>query len=673
MMRLLFDLETNGLFYGKNARPDFKILCGVAINIDSGKSYVYPREKLEDMLPLLSDADLLVGHNIAGFDIPALDLVYPGWRDPKLGQWYDTKLVSQQVWPQKTMISESAIFRNTIGGRSPKKREEAYPQRLLAPLLAHSLEAWGYRLHCRKGNFLKDMGVQEHDSEELRAYCEQDCRVNVKLFERLTERGMRRGEPPMPMEAAICETQFGWLATMGTITGVGFDSREARNLYATLSQKRDELDRALREQFFPNFFIGSAVSDHTPEMDQYVEQIEREGLTPAGYKVPKRSYKVKYPHRYAGRQEGCPYTPITLEEFSVASHAADRLQKVYKWVPKEFTEKTGKPMVNDKILSDLDYPAVPLMREALVVKKRLGQLGEGPKSFIASAVGDKIHGRIHPSGTRTSRCTHTDPNLAQVVSEGKAYGLEFRDLFSPTDPRHVMVGTDASGIELRMLGSRMAFYDGGDLARTIVHGDVHSDWQKITGLFYRSTQKNVTYSYIYGGGNKVIGMYLLMDWRKAYEEGLTDKAPPGNDQAEELGKIVKEKLAREVVGLEQFVASCHATHRRGWLRGVDGRIIRVKSEHGSVNDVLQSDAGIAMKYAAVIRWDMLVDAGFEYGKDFNMHLNIHDEWQDGVVPEKAEEFGKISVQAIRHAGTLLNLRVELDGEFKIGKTWKETH
>jgi hypothetical protein len=37
----------------------------------------------------------------------------------------------------------------------------------------------------------------------------------------------------------------------------------------------------------------------------------------------------------------------------------------------------------------------------------------------------------------------------------------------------VMVGADASGLELRMLGHYLAFFDGGRFADIVVNGDIH--------------------------------------------------------------------------------------------------------------------------------------------------------------------------------------------------------
>jgi DNA polymerase I-like protein with 3'-5' exonuclease and polymerase domains len=52
---------------------------------------------------------------------------------------------------------------------------------------------------------------------------------------------------------------------------------------------------------------------------------------------------------------------------------------------------------------------------------------------------------------------------------------------------------------------------------------------------------------------------------------------------------------------------------------------------------------------------------------------VHDEFQYQVKENQAEEFGKLAVQSIVDAGNQLGLRCPLNGEYKIGNNWKETH
>ena len=65
-MDLVFDIETDDL-------KATKIWCLVAQDVDSGKIYKFPPEKLSEGYEMLSNADTLIGHNIIGFDIPMVE------------------------------------------------------------------------------------------------------------------------------------------------------------------------------------------------------------------------------------------------------------------------------------------------------------------------------------------------------------------------------------------------------------------------------------------------------------------------------------------------------------------------------------------------------------------------------------------------------------------------
>ena len=85
--------------------------------------------------------------------------------------------------------------------------------------------------------------------------------------------------------------------------------------------------------------------------------------------------------------------------------------------------------------------------------------------------------------------------------------------------------------------------------------------------------------------------------------------------------------------------------------------------------MLQSAGAIVMKKALTI-----LD---EYAKIYNIQYkfvgNIHDEIQAEVREDQAQTFGWLAVECIKAAGVKLNLRCPLDGDFKIGESWAQTH
>ena len=76
-----------------------------------------------------------------------------------------------------------------------------------------------------------------------------------------------------------------------------------------------------------------------------------------------------------------------------------------------------------------------------------------------------------------------------------------------------------------------------------------------------------------------------------------------------------------------------------------------------------------MKKALVI----LDEYATSWGIDYKFIGNIHDEVQSEVAEHQAEKFGWLAVECLKAAGVHFGLRCPLDGEYKVGYTWAETH
>ena len=164
---LLFDLESTGLL-----RRGSKILCLVArdlTEVDKPLVWDAPRLNLDEGIDELQRADVLIGHNIIGYDIPLIKEAYDF--DFK-GQVIDTLVLSRLFYPH-------------ITERDHERRPLGMPQKLYG---RHSLEAWGYRLKCFKGDFGKHEAAWDIYTPEMLDYCIQDTEVTVKLYELMLRR-----------------------------------------------------------------------------------------------------------------------------------------------------------------------------------------------------------------------------------------------------------------------------------------------------------------------------------------------------------------------------------------------------------------------------------------------------------------------------------------------------
>jgi DNA polymerase I-like protein with 3'-5' exonuclease and polymerase domains len=108
---------------------------------------------------------------------------------------------------------------------------------------------------------------------------------------------------------------------------------------------------------------------------------------------------------------------------------------------------------------------------------------------------------------------------------------------------------------------------------------------------------------------------------------------------------------------------------KGWITGLDGRKLFIRTQHGALNTLLQGAGAIFMKKALVLlnKWANCSNL------DFKFVANIHDEWQVEVKEEQADFFGEMAVKSMVEAGKLLDLRCDMNGEYKVGDNWSETH
>tara|TARA_Y100001963_G_scaffold45728_1_gene64456 strand:- start:2015 stop:3772 length:1758 start_codon:yes stop_codon:yes gene_type:complete len=392
--------------------------------------------------------------------------------------------------------------------------------------------------------------------------------------------------------------------------GFPFDTAKAVKLYGVLVDRRQSLHSELRSAF------GSWVLDEGPR---------KKGL----------------------------YHKINIVQFNPSSrqHIAKRLKELRGWIPKDFTA-TGEPKVDEKILSSLSYPEAKLMSEYLMIQKRIGQLAEGAQAWLKLEKKGRIHGRVNTMGAVTSRCTHSFPNTAQVPSIKAPYGVECRTLFK-ADPGFSLLGCDVSGLELRCLAHYMAHYDGGAYGKELLHGDIHTVNQEAAGLPTRDAAKTFIYALCYGAGDEKIGSIL-------------GKGPS-------IGKKVKNSFLKKMPALKSLRDAVKSKAEQGYLRGLDGRVIPIRSSHAALNTLFQSAGAILCKRWVVELHKLLKDRGYIYAKDYAQVAFVHDEVQLLVRDEHVRDIGELAVQAIGIAGDTYNFRIPLTGEWTSGRNWAETH
>ena len=595
-MNLVFDIETDGL-------DPHKIFCISTIDVDTQEQKNFDVSNVCNGLAYLMQADKLIGHNIIGFDIPAIKKLY------------------------RVDLSDKKIVDTLVLSR------------LFNPVRAsHSLEAWGYKLGFQKIDFDK----YDKYSEEMMEYCANDVQLNLKVYEAL-----KRESKGFTSESVNLERDTYKVITKQREHGFMLDVTLAQKLLEEFEKEIKLTEKEVHKTFKPRIDRRVIYPQHTKD-----GVLRKMGLDTKG----KQTRLTDDEYDIFDKGQSDTVVRESEEPFKLGSRQqiGEYLQQ-FGWKPKEFTP-TGQPKVDEKILNKVkDIPEATLIAKYLMLQKRIAQVSSWltflPENLIENSEGcvelsARVHGSVITNGTITGRMSHRDPNMAQIPSLASPYGKECRSCWTVAD-KFKLVGIDASGLELRMLAH---YLNDEEFTDDIINGDIHTANQKRAGLKSRNQAKTFIYAFLYGAGDAKIGSVI------------------GGNKAE--GKRVKQSFLANFGTLKTFRNRItREAEQNGFIKGLDGRKIFIRSAHAALNSLLQGAGAIVMKRALVI-FDELIK---ENNLLANCVANVHDEWQVEVLEEEAEQLGQLGVDAIRAAGVYYNLNCPLDGEYKIGGNWSETH
>ena len=615
MTRFILDIETNGLLPVLT-----KIHSIVLRNVDTGDVISCANDSdyfsIETGLDYICEATELIGHNVIKFDLPAIKKLYPVLALREDCKIYDTLITSRLFWPELDDVDHarwSHIDKKYVG--------------------RHSLAAWGERLGVAKIAFKEETKKEDKDkdvwaewTQSMQVYCEQDTLVSLKLYEYM----LSQDADPRSVEL---EHQFATVIQQQEQFGFPFNEKAAYALVNTLKAKRGELAEELHRVF------------------------------PC---IVQERWSSKTGRRL--KDNVIEFNPASRQQ------TADRLREKYPEITFATTDK-GNPQVDDDVLESLgkNYPEAKLLAEYQLLNKRLGQIAEGKEAWFkhCQVYGDgRIHGEVVTNACISGRCAHKRPNMAQVPSVGHAYGAECRALFYAPEG-WTLVGADASGLELRALAAWLAYWDDGEYARLVSdpESDIHTYNAQMFGIYdnketiskaTRDLSKRLIYCILYGGGARKTGSIICPEETedRQYRQGkkTIDTFYSNLPAIKSLKDIIDKRV-----------------DTKGYLTGIDGRRLQIRSKHSALNQLLQSTGALLMKKATCILHEDLENYGLKHSQDWGFCVFCHDEWQILTKPFHVELVSNTSVKAIEKAGKYFNLKCDFTGEYRVGKNWQETH
>jgi DNA polymerase I-like protein with 3'-5' exonuclease and polymerase domains len=253
--------------------------------------------------------------------------------------------------------------------------------------------------------------------------------------------------------------------------------------------------------------------------------------------------------------------------------------------------------------------------------------------------------------------------MGQVPASYSPYGHECRNLFHAPDGWD-LIGIDAKALELRCLAGYLALWDDGEYSALVVNPevDIHTYNQEQFGVATRDISKRLLYGMLYGCGAVKAG--TIID-------------PDEKDEVvlRQLGSTAINSFMKGVPALKKLKQQIDETiGSRGYLRGLDRRILHCRSAFKGLNVLLQSAGAILMKQVVTFTHNNIEsNLGLMHGHNWEQMLMVHDEIQLACHPDYTNAIRKQAMLSFPQAQEFFGFRCLIEGDSRVGKTWAETH
>lgn len=591
-----------------------KIWCIVAKDVDTNEVFSFTPANLDTFKQFSLSVSTWIGHNFLCYDRKWLNKLLG--TSIRVSQVVDTYILSMLFNVGRT---------NVPGAKGP-----------------HGLQSWGIRFGLLK----KEHEDWSQFSDAMLERCTVDVELNHKVYRYLKEEGRKWSDESIKLEH---EVQY--LLDKQQETGFYFNQAKAHQLLVCCEEEANTIREAVKS-YFPPKPKAVRLVDIKYKKDGTASIVGLKGLGPNALDLV-----------------GGSFTAVNWIEFNPnsPSQVTERLNKA-GWRPTVYNKPTeqmkrrgihkGSPKICEENLLTLPTSAPKAVHDIqryLILDSRAKNI----KTWFESLGEDgRVHGQVIGCGAITHRAAHRNPNTANIPATtdktGKVaiYGKECRECWGVENTTRRLVGVDAAAIQLRVLAHYM-----GDEAYTkaVVFGkkedgtDVHTVNQLAAGLRSRDTAKTFIYALLLGAGDFKLGTII-----------------GGNAKH---GAEAKHKLLGAIPALKRVMDMCRASATTGYMVRLDGGRLQIPSEHKALAVYLQAGEAVIMKKAYVLAYARLKSLKL----DAHFVGWIHDEFQLDCSAEDAEEAARVVAESINRAGVSYSLSCPMSGEYKIGRTWAETH
>ena len=631
--RLVYDLETDGLLDTVS-----RIWCIGTKDIDTGEERLFTPMEIKEGLQYLQSADVLVAHNGTRYDNEVIKKLHNIDLHDKV---FDTLIMSKIRWPFKTPIK---------GAKTG----------------AYSLKSFGIEYQFPKG----DYDDWSQYTPEMGEYCLQDCRVTLKIWEKLLSKGYQ-----WDAEWNRIEHDFARVQQKAVNKGVWFDEDLQRTTLFEITDRMETIQSSVSD------ILGYTFEDFDYNLKQPAmfktrvvegEEVKEIGtLRTLEERLPSHATnkianaKLEFPWYDKPYYYNKTYTKarvkypvkITLDTKNLL---VKRLQEL-GWKPKFYTDPSEThPKGQPQLVRDGEVdPNLAKMgdeykefSEYFMLKHRYGLI-KGFSELLKKRKDGRIPSDGDTVGAVTGRVTHR--GIANFPSIRSEYGEVIRAMFGvhPGKGRQFM-GSDLAGIEARLLAHYM---NDEDFTKEVLNGDIHKKNQQAAGLPNRDAAKTFFYAFMYGAGDAKIGSII-------------------NGSAKQ-GKLIKEKFLSNLPTLAQVIEEKQKEGAKGFITILGGRPVKLtksKSFDGeegydtrkALNSLLQGSGAIYFK-----KWAVEVDKRLKDGDVIT--ILYHDEVQIDVAEANSKHTQQALQDALEYTDKYFNVNCPNAIDTKTGINWKDTH